>query len=359
MNWVLFFEKYAFFGAFFGALFLLPWFAFNLWKIQGKNSLNIAAWFLKLLIALLFWPLALLLFLGSEVENSDSSVDNTNSGGESGGWRGWVGLASIACFAYIAFSSYFAVSTDELEALRDKRAQAIAVYDALGQESGLALRVEALNDILLIDAKVRNKKYENELARLNSEWAAANSDSKYSTLQEKILHERVRSVPSANYSLNEELYSHLHKIAPGNTEYRNKKEYYSHLKSGSFHIAKSKASKVDSERSECVDGKIDDYLADCKRSCMQDPVLAYCGLVYEARGRSVIGSGCTSFIKNAGPHMDQAAKCEEHACEATYEVIRDFGNACSHLGSLSPRDKALSSVDSFADYERLRDDIRS
>lgn len=68
-----------------------------------------------------------------------------------------------------------------------------------------------------------------------------------------------------------------------------------------------------SELQRCIENQ----RSSLSRSCDSDPVFTYCGVAHE----NIIGSGCTSTVKNRGGRVEQAAFCKK-------EVLPLVRNIC-------------------------------
>ena len=346
MNWIIFSELYVSVGTYFALLILLPRCLWKFWKAESKTVKTFGVLVTKFAFMVALWPLAILYVAGdSDNEDSSSMADN---------FWGFTATAAVVCFIYIAGKSFFGISQEDLLANRDARADAIANYEGRSDDVSPEEKIALLSAILSIDAREENARFQAALRAINESWKAENQDSSYGSLEEKLLVERVRGIPAKNYSENASIYKRLAKLAPTNQLYDDKYRYYEIMGSGTRESAKRKLASAEAAYSSCVDRKTDSYLYDCKRSCQSDPVMTYCGLKYEALGKSVIGSGCTGFIKRAGGYTGQVEKCVSNACEIEFEVSMDIGRSCRSDSTLSDREETIIKINSFEDYQTYK-----
>ena len=64
-------------------------------------------------------------------------------------------------------------------------------------------------------------------------------------------------------------------------------------------------------REKALDSCVDNLTSSITRSCQSDPVFSYCSLNNESH--EIIGSGCTSRVKNKGGYANQVEFCKKES----------------------------------------------
>ena len=120
---------------------------------------------------------------------------------------------------------------------------------------------------------------------------------------------QAKSIPATEYQKNLDIYKELKSINPQNALYTEKISLYSKkVEEEAASIAREKERLANMTPLEMC---IDTMGGQISSSCREDPVFTYCGLNYERH--EIIGSGCTSRVKQQGTYSAQVKFCESQS----------------------------------------------
>lgn len=266
---------------------------------------------------------------------------------------GFTALATFILIGYVFVSPFFGPSEDEILQNIQTRQELILNLGNLNEDD-IEQKALILVKIINLETLKDNSTYESEYRELNNVWLNDNPNSDYLSIGEKVLVNELKLIPSTDFDANISAYKIISKINPENEYYSLKESYYKFLK---YDVPEAK--EIDRKIDECVDEKSDRLYQNCKSSCQSDPITTYCGIAYQAKGKSIIGSGCTGRIKGKGGYLEQVEFCSEKACDdeirSNFDITLENFRECRNSVPESEDVSDILRVKSFEDFRSYYD----